>query len=126
MNKRVLVIDDADDVREVIQISLELMAGFEVMTASFGGQGIEKAVQAQPDAILLDVMLPDMDGLTVLAELQGNPKTQNIPVIFLTAHGDPLLQDPLLQSDAKSVIAKPFKPSMLGQQLKAILGWDDL
>jgi CheY-like chemotaxis protein len=83
--KRVLVIDDEDDIREVAQASLEIMAGLDVIVACSSQEGLKKAEVEQPDAILLDVMLPDMDGLTVFKHLQANPATRHIPVILLTA-----------------------------------------
>jgi CheY-like chemotaxis protein len=84
-NRRILIVDDEDDIREVAQVSLELVGQFEVLTAASGSAGIETARATQPDAILLDVMMPDMDGPTTLARLQADPATRDIPVVFLTA-----------------------------------------
>ena len=70
--RRILVIDDADDVRNVTQLSLERMGGWTVSTARSGQEGIEKAIAEQPEAILLDVMMPDMDGPTTFRQLQGS------------------------------------------------------
>ena len=125
MNKLILIIDDEDDIREIAQVSLELMAGFQVITASFGKEGIDKALTEQPDAILLDVMLPDMDGIAIFHELQANPKTAQIPIIFLTAKVQPHDQIEFAELAVKAVISKPFKPTSLAQQLKTILGWLD-
>lgn len=119
--KRVLVIDDEDDIREVAQASLEIMAGLDVILASSSHEGLIKAETEQPDAILLDVMLPDMDGVAVFEQLQLNPATQHIPVIFLTAKVQVFDQIHLKQLGAKAVIAKPFKPQQLATQLLAIL-----
>lgn len=118
--KRVLVIDDEDDIREVAQASLEIMAGLEVILAC-SREGLIKAEMEQPDVILLDVMLPDMDGVTVFKQLRVNPATQHIPVIFLTAKVQAFDQLYLKQLGAKAVIAKPFKPQQLASQLLAIL-----
>lgn len=119
--KRVLVIDDDDDIREVAQASLELMAGLEVILACSSHEGLFKAETEQPDAILLDVMLPDMDGVALFKALQLNIATQHIPVIFLTAKIQVFDQQQFKQLGAKAVIAKPFKPQQLASQLLNIL-----
>src|SRR6266542_829037 len=83
--KSILVIDDEGDIREVAQLGLQVVANWRVITASSGAEGIIKAKAEQPDAILLDVMMPDMDGPTTFRKLQGDPATQYIPVLLLTA-----------------------------------------
>lgn len=80
--KRILVIDDEDDIREVAQLCLETLGGWEVITASCGNEGLAKALAELPDAIILDVMMPKMDGPTTYQKLRENTATQNIPVIF--------------------------------------------
>lgn len=125
MPKRVLVIDDEDDIREVAQASLELMAGLEVITACSSAEGLSKATSEQPDAILLDVMLPDMDGLTVFQTLQHQPSTHHIPVILLTAKVQASDQRRFAESGVKAMIAKPFKPALLAQEVLKILGWEE-
>lgn len=123
-SKRVLVIDDEDDIREVAQASLEIMAGLDVIVACSSYEGMEKAETEQPDAILLDVMLPDLDGLTVFQRLQMNPATQHIPVILLTAKVQLSDQRRFADIGVKAMIAKPFKPAKLAEQILAVLGWD--
>lgn len=122
--KRILIIDDAEDIREVAQISLEVVGGWEVLTASSGIEGVAKAVAQQPDAILLDVMMPDQDGPTTFLQLQANSATQHIPVILLTAKA--LAGDRRMFADlgVVSVIAKPFEPMSLASQVAKVLGWD--
>jgi CheY-like chemotaxis protein len=122
--KRILVIDDAEDIREVAQISLQVVGGWEVLTASSGQEGVAKAIAEQPDAILLDVMMPDQDGPTTFQQLQANSATQHIPVILLTAKA--LASDRQMFADlgVVSVIAKPFEPMYLAGQVAQILGWD--
>jgi len=122
--KRILVIDDAEDIREVAQISLQVVGGWEVLTASSGQEGVAKAIAEQPDAILLDVMMPDQDGPTTFQQLQANSATQHIPVILLTAKA--LASDRLMFADlgVVSIIAKPFEPMYLAGQVAQILGWD--
>ena len=85
MSHSILIIDDEDDIREVAALSLETMAGWKVAVASSGAQGLTRAVQFQPDAILLDVMMPVMDGPATFRELHKNPATSHIPVLLLTA-----------------------------------------
>lgn len=121
--KRVLVIDDEDDIREVAQASLEIIAGFEVILASSSSEGLLKAELEQPDAILLDVMMPDMDGVITFQKLQANLATCDIPVILLTAKVRAIDQRRFADLGVKAVIAKPFKPAKLAEQLIEILGW---
>src|SRR5579883_1244627 len=85
MTKRILVIDNEQYIQEITQICLRTTAGWQVSAASSGHEGIAKAVTEQPDAILLDVMMPDMDGPTTFQQLQDNSATRQIPVILLTA-----------------------------------------
>ena len=122
--KRILVIDDAEDIREVAQVSLEVVGGWEVLTASSGREGVAKALAEQPDAILLDVMMPDQDGPTTFLQLQANHATQHIPVILFTAKA--LAGDRRMFADlgVVSVIAKPFEPMALAAQVAEALGWD--
>src|SRR5579884_2847440 len=83
--RRILIIDDEDDIREVAKASLEIVGGWEVLTAHSGLAGLAIAAAEALDAILLDVMMPDMDGPTTYQRLQSDPTTRDIPVIFLTA-----------------------------------------
>ncbi|XHX75925.1 MAG: response regulator [Stenomitos frigidus ULC029] len=85
MSKRVLIVDDEAGIRKITQISLKAIAGWEVLTAASGQEGLAIAQAEQPDAILLDVMMPGMDGITTFQHLQTNSNTRAIPVILLTA-----------------------------------------
>ncbi len=120
---RILVIDDEDDIREVARASLELMGGLEVILASSSQEGLMKAETEQPDAILLDVMLPDMDGAATFKKLQGNPATAQIPVILLTAKVQSADQRRFANLGVAAVIAKPFDPVTLPDQIATVLGW---
>jgi len=80
LTHRILIIDDEDDIREVAALSLETVAGWEVAMASSGAQGLARAAEYHPDAILLDVMMPGMDGPSTFRELRKNPLTAKIPV----------------------------------------------
>ncbi|WP_404789832.1 response regulator [Altericista sp. CCNU0014] len=121
--KRLLLIDDEENLVSVIQICLQKLGGWTVLTASSGTEGLRHAEALQPDAILLDVMMPDLDGLTVLRRLKANPSTQNIPVILLTAKMQSAHQSEYAQLDIAGVLAKPFDPLDLAKRVAKILGW---
>ncbi|MGH7964109.1 MAG: response regulator [Candidatus Binatia bacterium] len=122
--KRVLVIDDEDDIREVAQASLETVGGWIVLTARSGTEGLAKAEAEQPDAILLDVMMPDMDGPTTFQRLQANPVTCRIPVLLLTAKVQAADRRRFADLRVQAVLAKPFDPLRLADQVIEILGWE--
>ncbi|MBD6614351.1 response regulator [Komarekiella sp. 'clone 1'] len=119
--KQILVIDDEDDIRQLIQTCLEIMGGWKVLTATSGNQGLLLAQSSQPDAILLDVMMPDMDGLTTFQQLQANQTTKHIPVILLTARGRTTDQRLFTQLGVRGIISKPFNPQKLAVQVAAAL-----
>lgn len=119
--KQILVIDDEDDIRKLIQTCLEIMGGWQVLTATSGSEGLLLAQSFQPDAILLDVMMPDMDGLTTFKKLQANQSTRDIPVILLTAKGRNTDQRLFAQLGVKGIISKPFNPQKLSAQVAASL-----
>jgi len=122
-HKRLLVIDDEDDIREVATLSLELTEGWTVMTANGGSAGTALALSMEPDAILLDVMMPDMDGPSTLRALQEREATRSIPVIFLTAKVQTADRQRYMQLGVRGIIPKPFDPLTLGQQIKDVLAW---
>lgn len=124
--KRILVIDNEPYIQEVAQICLETIAGWTVDTASSGIDGLKIALQKRPDAILLDVMMPEIDGLTTFANLQDHPETRDIPVLLLTAKVQ--ASDLRYYSDLgiTNTIAKPFDPMQLAQQISIALGWTQL
>lgn len=123
MSHKVLIIDDEDDIREVAALSLESVAGWEVMTANSGSQGLVRAVEYQPDAILLDVMMPGMDGPTTFRELRKNPATAKIPVLLLTAKVQSSDQRRFADLGVEAVLFKPFDPLTLSTQIAGVLGW---
>ena len=122
--KKLLVIDDEDDIREVARLSLELTEGWAVVSANGEAAGRALAVSMQPDAILLDVMMPDMDGPSTLLALQQMAATKSIPVIFLTAKVQAADRQKFMQLGVRGIIAKPFDPLTLGQQIKDLLSWN--
>jgi CheY-like chemotaxis protein len=121
MSKRILIIDDEKDIRETTQICLEIANEWEVLTAGSGREGLLKAASEHPDVILLDVMMPDMDGLTTLENLKANPQTQNIPVILLTAKAQAAEQRQFTQLKVVAVITKPYDPFTLSEQVAQAL-----
>jgi CheY-like chemotaxis protein len=121
--KRILIIDDEPNLVSVIQICLQKLGGWIILTAKSGAEGLLSADLEQPDAILLDVMMPDMDGLTVLRQLKAHPSTQGIPVILLTAKLQSAYQDEYTQRDIAGVLAKPFNPMELAHHIAKILDW---
>ena len=121
--RRVLVVDDDDSIREVAQMALEIVGGFTVLTASSGTQAWEVVQREHPDALLLDVMMPGMDGPTLLSHLRGHPDTEDLPVIFLTAKIQADDRRDWNGLDIAGVIAKPFDPMGLPQEMARMLGW---
>ena len=115
--KKILLIDDDDDIREVAELSFESDGGFEVFTASNGRAGVELARRHRPDMILLDVMMPELDGPSTYALLQQSAETRDIPVIFLTAKVQAGDKRTLLGLGARGIIAKPFDPLLLPENV---------
>ncbi|HEY9725004.1 MAG TPA: response regulator [Chroococcales cyanobacterium] len=121
--KRILVIDDEINLCTVIQACLENLGGWETLTALSGKEGLAIAQTQQLDAILLDVMMPDMDGLTLFEELQNDSATQAISVILLTAKVQSTDIAQFAKLGVAGVIAKPFDPLTLAEQVASMLGW---
>ncbi|MEH2053202.1 response regulator [Nostoc sp.] len=121
--KQILVVDNEQYIQEVTKICLETVAGWKVEIASSGQEGIIKAQTYQPDAILLDVMMPEMDGIMTFENLQANPLTKGIPVILLTAKIQASDRRRYAQMGIVSAIAKPFNPLELAAEVAAALGW---
>ncbi len=124
MVHRILIIDDEDDIREVAAMSLESVAGWEVIMASSGAQGLSRAAEYLPDAILLDVMMPGMDGPTTFRELRKNPRTARIPVLLLTAKVQSSDQKRFADLGVEAVLFKPFDPMTLSAEISSVLGWN--
>jgi two-component system, OmpR family, response regulator len=123
--KQILVIDDEDDIREIAKVSLQIAKQWQVLTACSGEEGVAIAAAAQPDAILLDVVMPDIDGLTTLDTLKRTPATQLIPVIMLTATGGIVSDQQYAELGAQAIMSKPFDPGLLGDQIASALHWDN-
>jgi len=121
--KKILVVDDEDHIREIASVSLELTKGWEVSMAGSGADALRIAPGLQPDAILLDVMMPEMDGPTTFRRLQDDPSTRHIPVIFLTAKVQAADRRRFTELGVRSMIAKPFDPLRLATDVAAALQW---
>lgn len=126
MTKKILVIDDEDSVREIIQISLESVAGWDILTASSGNEGLRIAESEHPDAILLDVMMPYMDGPTTFKQLQATVGTCDIPTIMVTAKAQPHEQQEFRNLGVAGVITKPCLPQELVHDICKILNWSPI
>lgn len=122
--KHLLLIDDEPTIQEVVQVSLELDTNWIVSLASSGADGIEKAEEQQPDAILLDVMMPIMDGIETFERLKSHAVLKEIPVIFLTAKAQSLQRTQLSDLGASGIISKPFNSLQLATKISKILDWN--
>jgi two-component system alkaline phosphatase synthesis response regulator PhoP len=117
---KVLVVDDEQDILELIRHSLA-KEGFEVHVAANGAQAIEQARKVKPEIIIMDVMMPVMDGMEACRQLKDNPDTKNIPVIFLTARSEEFAELAGFEAGADDYIAKPVRNRVLLSRVKAIL-----
>jgi CheY-like chemotaxis protein len=118
---RILIIDDEADIRRIAHLALGRVGAMDVLEATSGADGLRQAEDNRPDAILLDVMMPGLDGPSTLAALRSNPATANIPVIFLTAKAMLSELERLRAMGAAGVLTKPFDPMTLAGQVRAAL-----
>ena len=121
--KHILLIDDEETIQEVVQVGIMIEADWQVEIASSGSAGIDLAQNNQPDAILLDVMMPEMDGIETLSRLKNNDRTSAIPVIILTAKAQAEEKNQFQSLGVADVITKPFNSMTLASQIAKILGW---
>ncbi|MFB2838059.1 response regulator [Floridanema evergladense] len=125
MSKKILVVDDDEAIQEVIKSCLEELAGWQILLASSGLEGFRIANSEPLDAILLDISMPEMNGIEMLQKLQENSVTQKIPVFLLTARTlSPIQQQFLQLEQVAGVIAKPFNIIKLVEQVSQSLGWE--
>jgi two-component system, OmpR family, alkaline phosphatase synthesis response regulator PhoP len=122
-HKRLLMIDDEEAIQIVVKFGISMAAGWDVIAASSGKIGIDTAQKELPDAILLDVMMPEMDGIATFRELQANPLTAKIPVIFLTAKAQSAERSQFNELGISGIITKPFNSLDLPEQIAKILNW---
>ena len=116
----ILIIDDDEDIRELLSYNLR-NEGFLVSDASNGKDGIAIALDVKPDLILLDVMMPEMDGIEVCEIIRSNPVLNHVKVCFLTARSEDYSQIAGLEAGGDDYVAKPIKPKVLMSRIKAIL-----
>ena len=117
MPKRILIVDDEQDLVDLLSLRLE-SAGYTVDVAYDGEEGLKMALASKPDLILLDVLMPKLDGYQVCRELRKNPATMKVPVIFLSAHAREADRHKGLEAGGNDYIAKPFEPSELIQTIR--------
>ncbi|MBO9542125.1 response regulator [bacterium] len=121
--KKVLIVDDEPDIREVAALCFELAGGYRILSARSGLEALEVARAEAPDAILMDIMMPEMDGLTAVRHLQADEATARIPVVLLTAKALSDEMSDVASLGVHGIIAKPFDPMKLAASLEAALGW---
>ena len=121
--KRILYAEDEPLIQAVAKLALEKVGGFEVLICNSGAEALEKVAAFAPDLILLDVVMPGLDGPATLQRLRQDPATAAIPVVFLTANAQPGEVAQYKSLGAMDVVAKPFNPMTLAAQIRAI--WDN-
>ncbi|MGF1459268.1 MAG: response regulator [Leptolyngbyaceae cyanobacterium] len=122
-SKKILIIDDEADIREIAKLSLSITKQWDILTAPSGPEGVEVATNNQLDAILLDLIMPITGGLDTLRLLKQNEKTAAIPVVLLTATAKLAMKLEYADLGIKGILTKPFDPGLLGDQLETVLGW---
>ncbi|HET9691368.1 MAG TPA: response regulator [Acidimicrobiales bacterium] len=121
--RRVVVIDDDDDIRAVARLALERVAGWEVHLAASGPEGVDLAARVRPDAILLDVMMPGVDGPATVELLRARAETAAVPVVLLTASTTADDRRRLESLGVAGLVPKPFDPLTVHRDVAAVLGW---
>jgi len=116
----VLLVEDEPDIRTIVKAALEMVGGLKVRACESGAEALAAVAESRPQLVLLDVMMPDMDGPGVLSRLRGNPDTAAIPVVFLTAKATPSEIQRLRALGAADVLTKPFDPMTLHEKVKAV------
>lgn len=119
-NENILIVDDEEDVLELVRYNLD-RGGYQVQTASSGEEALTKARKRLPDLIILDLMLPGIDGLEVCRQLKRDAKTDHIPIIMLTAKGEEADIVAGLELGADDYVTKPFSPKVLSARVRRIL-----
>lgn len=122
MTRKLLLVDDETDIRKIAALALTRLGGWQVFQAASGPEAIDTATREQPEVILLDVMMPGMDGPSTLDALRKSPATASITVIFLTAKIQPSERERLSTLGAAGIIAKPFDAMRLSDEVAKIVG----
>ncbi|PZO35521.1 MAG: response regulator [Pseudanabaena frigida] len=121
--KTILLIDDEEYICQVVASCVELFSNWQVKTTMSGQEGLAASATVRPDAIVLDMLMPSMDGFAVLKVLQADPQLADIPVVLLTARVDLTEPQKIAQLGVQGAISKPFHPTKLASQISQILGW---
>jgi len=125
IRKQILIVDDQEHLRELIKLCLEDLAGWNTLAAESGQECLEILKTERPNAILLDISMPGMDGFALYDRLQSDPITRSIPVILLTARVLSSDMAEFAEMGVAGVIRKPFEPTTLPGKVAEILGWND-
>lgn len=118
--KKILIVEDEKDIHELIVYNLK-QEGYQILSSYSGENGLEKAISERPDLVLLDIMLPVMNGLDVCRELKSNDKTSHIPIVMLSAKNEDVDIITGLEIGADDYITKPFSPRVLIARIRTIL-----
>lgn len=120
MSQLIVIIEDEEDIRELIRYNLD-KEGYRVLTANSGEEGFELVMNSMPDLVVLDLMLPGIDGLEVCRKLKEEPKTKDIPIVMVTARGEEPDVVSGLELGAEDYVSKPFSPKVLVARVKTVL-----
>jgi len=121
---KVMIVDDDQDIRLICELAIRRIGKWDVVMAASGEEALALVRSERPDVILLDVMMPGIDGLTTLAMLRDHPETREIPVVFLTAKAQKREVDHYMALGATGVIRKPFNVIKLADEIRDIVGGD--
>jgi CheY-like chemotaxis protein len=121
MSQCILFVDDEEDARTITRLGLEMSTDWIILTVSSGREALNLAAKYQPDVILLDMMMPEMDGRATLHHLKANPCTMHIPVILATAKAQPIEGAGFYKMDIVAVFTKPLRPLELANQIIKVL-----
>ena len=125
MSRQILVVDDDDSILTIVKLSLECGTGWTVTALDSSPKAVAFAKSELPDAIVLDLLMPELNGIEMIPILRSSPETVNIPIIFLTAKAERSGHQSLKDLGAAGVLVKPFEPDMIADQIKALLHWSD-
>lgn len=118
--KKILLVEDDPDIQLITRLSLEIGGGYDVHVCASGADAVESARAYAPDLILLDMMMPGMDGLATMDALRSLPGTAATPLVFFTANTQAQVMQDLLRRGALGVIVKPVEPDLLVEQIRAL------
>jgi two-component system OmpR family response regulator len=121
--RRILMVEDEPDIQMVARVALEVVGGLDVEICASGAEALERIPEIRPDLVLMDVMMPGLDGPSTLRKLRGSPDTAAYPVIFMTAKVQPHEVSKYKEIGALGVIPKPFDPMRLALLVKSI--WEE-